>query len=161
MNLRYLVIPFYRYLALVGMTFWLGGFTFYSAIVIPILHDELGGRESGMITGQVSNDLNVFGVVAVVTWWTLLYVERSHRDRAARWFRVGLLTMTTAVLAGLIYLHPILDAILDTGEMRAFYPLHQVYLIASSIQWGINLALLALTVWIWRPEPSSPDGLTL
>ena len=157
MNLRFLIIPCFRFLAVVGMTFWLGGFTFYSAIVIPILHDEMGGLESGMITGQVSNYLNVFGVAAVVSWWTLLCVERSERDRGARWLRVGLLILTSAVLAGLITLHPVLDAKLDTGEMRAFYPLHQVYLVASSIQWGINLTLIAITVWIWRPEPSSPD----
>lgn len=143
-----------RYLALVGMTIWLGGFTFYAAIVIPILHDELGGLDAGQITGQVARPLNAFGVLAVVAWWVLIAVEWSRRERWARGVRLGLMGMTTVILIGLAALHPVLETRLKSGSMRAFYPLHQVYLIASTAQWGINLALLAITVWIWRPiEP--------
>ena len=76
---RSLMLATLRWLAIVGMTFWLGGFTFYSAIVIPILHLEMGGLNSGMVTGEVSNYLNAFGVAAVVAWWVLTWVEGSGR----------------------------------------------------------------------------------
>ena len=143
-----------RYLALVGMTIWLGGFTFYAAIVIPILHDELGGLDAGQITGQVAKPLNAFGAGAVIAWWVLTAIEWPRGERWARWVRVGLMGLTTVLLIGLVVLHPVLEARLESGSLRDFYPLHQVYLIASTVQWGVNLALLAITVWIWRPiEP--------
>ena len=139
-----------RWAALVGLTFWLGGFTFYSAVVIPILHDEMGGLESGRITGMASNSLNAVGVAAVVIWWVLFWFERSSGDRAARRVRVGLLGLTTAILVVLIALHPVMDDRLDSASMRSFHRLHFVYLNASTLQWGVNLALLAASVWIWR-----------
>ena len=40
-----------RLLALWSLAIWLGGFTVYSAVVIPILHDQLGSPlETGLIT---------------------------------------------------------------------------------------------------------------
>lgn len=148
-----------RILALVGMIFWLGGFTFYSSVVIPILHEEMGGLDAGMVTGRVATSLNAFGVAAVVTWWVMVGCERFLGTRRARWSRLGLLGLTSAILLGLIALHPVLDARLDEGSMRRFYPLHQVYLIASTVQWVVNLALVAVSTWIWddgkRPKTTS------
>ena len=144
-----------RWLALVGMTFWLGGFTFYSAVVIPILHDEMGGLESGMITGQVSNALNAFGVAAIAVWWLLVALEGALGGRGTRRLRLGLLAATTAILVGLIALHPAMDAQLDGGSMKSFRRLHLVYLNASTVQWGVNLALLAVSVVIWERRPAS------
>jgi hypothetical protein len=50
----------------------------------------------------------------------------------------------------LFLLHPLLDVLLETGDLSGFYPLHQIYLNASTAQWAANLALLAVTLWIWR-----------
>lgn len=146
-----------RWLALTGMTVWLGGFTFYSAVVIPILHDELGGMEAGRLTGEVANYLNAFGVGAVVIWWVLAVFERAEGERWARRVRVGLLASTSVILIGLIALHPVLDTHLESGSMRKFHPLHQVYLIASTAQWGINLALLAVTLRVWQRTTDGPS----
>jgi hypothetical protein len=43
--------------------------------------------------------------------------------------------------------------------MRRFHPLHQVYLIGSTVQWAVNLALLAVTLRIWQAGRSEiiPD----
>ena len=139
-----------RWVALVTFAIWFGGFTFYSAVVIPVLHDELGGIGQGAITGEVTNTLNAIGVGTVAAWWVLVGVERSVGGRRARWGRVGLLAVTTAVLFGLIALHPVLDARLEAGSRRDFFSLHQVYLIASTVQWVVNLALLALTLGLWQ-----------
>jgi hypothetical protein len=146
-----------RYAALVAMTIWLGGFTFYASIVIPILHEELGGLDAGQITGQVAKPLNGFGAVAIAAWWVLAVMERSRRERWACWMRVGLLGVTTAILVGLIVLHPILETRLESESRQGFYALHKIYLIASTGQWGVNLGLLAITLWIWRPEPNCAE----
>ena len=147
-----------RWLALVSLSVWFGGFTFYSAIVIPALHDAMGGVEAGRVTGEVSNSLNAFGVGAVAAWWWLAAVERSTGDRRARRARVALLAATTAILLGLVALHPVMDARLESGSLRGFYPLHKVYLIASTFQWGLNLALPAVSLWIWRGETGRAGG---
>jgi hypothetical protein len=158
MNLRNSLVMLVRVGALVGMAFWLGGFTFYSAVVIPILHEELGGMDAGLITGEVSNYLNAFGVAAVAAWWLMVGVENKEGDRRARWLRAGLLVVSTAILAGLIALHPVLDARLAAGSMRGFYRLHQVYLIASTVHWGVNIALLAATVLVWGTRSAGAGG---
>lgn len=157
MSLKRYLLPTIRYIALVTMTVWLGGFTFYSAIVIPILHEEMGGLDSGMITGQVSNSLNAFGVAAVAAWGVLLAFERTLGDRWARFLRSGLVLLTAIILGGLILLHPVMDRRLESAAMSDFYPLHKVYLIASTFQWGINLAILALSAWIWWVSPARPE----
>lgn len=151
---------FLRWIALSAFAVWFGGFTFYSAVVIPVLHDELGSLGQGAITGAVTNTLNAIGAGAVAAWWVMAGVERSAGERWARWGRVGLLALTTAILIGLFVLHPILDARLDAGSMRNFHPLHQVYLIGSTVQWAVNLALLAVSLRIWQAgrTESAPDS---
>lgn len=139
-----------RWLALLGMSFWLGGFTFYGAVVIPILHDEMGGLDSGLVTGRVSNYLNAFGVAALVVWWVLQGLERDFSSRWPQRIRAGLLGLTTSILILLIALHPVMDRELESGTTRYFRRLHLVYLNASTVQWGVNLALLAISVWIWQ-----------
>ncbi len=139
-----------RWVALTAFAVWFGGFTFYAAVVIPVLHEELGGLGQGGITGEVSKTLNGIGVGTVVALGVLAWVERSIGERRARWGRVGLLALTTAILIGLMVLHPILEARLDSGSMHGFHGLHQVYLIATTAQWFVNLAWLGVTLRIWR-----------
>jgi hypothetical protein len=63
-----------RWAALSAFAVWFGGFTFYAAVVIPVLHDELGGLGQGAITGEVTNSLNAIGAVAVAAWWVMVGV---------------------------------------------------------------------------------------
>ena len=39
---------------------------------------------------------------------------------------------------------------LDEGSLRGFYPMHRLYLIASTVQWVANLALVGVSLWIWQ-----------
>ena len=57
----------------------------------------------------------------------------------------------------LLWLHPRMDRLLDPELFRvldrdAFYPLHRVYLWASTVQWAFGVVYLALTLWRWREE---------
>ena len=144
-----------RSAAILGLAVWFGGFTFYAGIVIPILHDELGGMDSGAITGMVSKQLNGIGIGAMLVAWVTAIVERKSQpgwNRWANWGRWTLLIATTAILIFLIALHPIVQDYLDNGPRRDFYLMHKIYLIASSIQWGINVVLIASYLLVWHTE---------
>ncbi len=133
-----------RFVAIWTLAVWLGGFTFYAASVIPILHDQLGGAlESGLVTQQVTIELNWLGVATVTIGLLAAIFERAFAWRGT--FRsktsLGLLAATALCLVGLFVLHPILDRRLEAGEMASFYPLHRAYLWVSTVQWVTNSAL--------------------
>lgn len=69
-----------RVIVVVAGAVWLGGLTFYAAVVIPTAHDVLGShREVGFITQQVTERINAIAVVALVT-----SSRRPPRHGAAR-----------------------------------------------------------------------------
>lgn len=140
---------------------WVGGFMFYGAIVVPILHDELDSLTAGGITRRVTDGLNAVGAIALATWAALLIVEGRTARRIvgrARWVAFGI---STGLLIGLIAMHEVMDGKLDTTGLDAFYPWHRAYLVVSTIQWVVNVGLLALSVAAWslptrtRSESSS------
>ena len=136
----------FRFVAIWTLAIWLGGFTFYAAAVIPVLHDQLGGAlESGLVTQRVTIDLNLLGVATVVIGLVLAMFERAFGWRGPFRSKVslGLLASTALCLLALFVLHPMLDRRLEAGEMAAFYPLHRAYLWVSTVQWVTNSALLA------------------
>jgi hypothetical protein len=148
-----------RWLALASFALWFGGFTFYSAVVIPVIEEAMGRAEAGsLVTREVTDTLNLIGVATLILWWLLAWFERSLGGTWAPRLRVGLLAIDTAVLVGLFALHKVLERRLDEGRMEGFYPLHETYLIARTAQWVANLALLAASVWIWRSSQRAADA---
>ena len=144
-----------RYATLTSLSVWFGGFTFYAAAVVPILHDELDVFQAGLITRRVTDLLNCVGVATLAIWWTATWREPSRASCSRRGYltRVALLTSTSLLLGFLIILHRVMDQRLDAMGTRGFYPLHRVYLIASTVQWFVHLALFALTALERRGEP--------
>jgi hypothetical protein len=134
-----------QFLAVLVMAIWLGGFTFYSAVVIPVLHDQLGSPlEAGLVTQRVTDALNLLGMAAVALGVVATMLERSSRDpRFRSGVGLGLLAVTVLCLAVLFYLHRSMDRRLETGEFAGFYPIHRVYLWVSTVQWLANTGLLA------------------
>ncbi len=138
-----------RFLCLFSLSVWVGGFTFYGAVVIPILHESLGSLDTGYVTQRVTDYLNAAGGVAVVLWWLAAWVDRPSGPALAGRARLGLLAATTLILVGLIVLHRIMDLRLESGSLRGFYPLHRAYLVASTAQWIVNLGLMAVVPILW------------
>ena len=129
----------------VALSIWLGGFTLYSAVVIPILHDHLGVPfEVGLITRRVTNVLNAIGVVTLlVGWWLVVDPGARPADRnSTNRLRSAPLAISTLCLAALVVLHVVMDAKLDRGRLAGFYSWHRAYLWISTVQWLANLALL-------------------
>lgn len=141
-----------RVSAVAMMAAWFGGFSVYGGVVVPILHDALDSLSAGEITRRVTDRLNLIGLAAVVLWWIVAAVSRSG---PRRWLRVqvGLLVLTSTLLGVELLLHRVMDAYLDAGRMVDFYPLHRLYLWASTLQWGVNLGLLAGCVAVREPGP--------
>lgn len=146
-----------RRLALIALLmFWLGGFTFYTAIVVPLGTEVLGSSvEQGFITREVTRSLNGWGVIAAAAWglelWKLRTIERSCRLRWTLWLFVA------ACLAGLFVVHPVLDGMMDHANravhaVRRFRRFHRVYLWLSTVQWFAAVWLLERTLAAWSLE---------
>src|SRR3954453_24142545 len=56
-----------RYLSIIGLCFWMGGFTFYAGVVIHVGHHVFDShREVGFLTQQVTVCLNRSGVAVLL-----------------------------------------------------------------------------------------------
>ena len=155
MPLRSLVL---RFLSVLSLAVWVGGFTFYSAVVIPVLHDVLGSLDTGYVTQRVTDFLNVAGVASVSVWWFAVWAERSLGSARARRLRLGSLAGTTLLLVLLVILHRVMDRRLETGSLRGFYPLHRAYLIVSTAQWFLNLGVVAASLVLWGEGPVKSES---
>lgn len=144
-----------RTLLLIALMLWQGGFMFYGGIVVPVGSQALGShRAMSQITQPVTDYLNAIGAVALLIWaWELgSGPPRRRRLRVALWLGCVL------ALIGQFVLHQRMDGLML--EMQAstadFGRLHQVYLIISTLQWGLALGLLVLTLMNWRDEDRTP-----
>jgi len=149
-----------RYLTAVTFAIWFGGFTFYSAVVVPDLHESLGGMETGEISRRVSVVLNMIGGAAVSLGWLRVALDREARSGWRGLARLGLLALTTALLLALAVLHRHLGARLDAGgSLSAFRPIHEFYLILSTVQWVANLGLIAIEAASCRGGSALPSAV--
>lgn len=138
---RYLLQRF----CLLAFCLWVGGFTFYSTAVIPVLHEHMDTEHGGRITQQVTNRLNVVGVVALAVGWATLLTDRAQIVARTRLVVLLSLVASTGLLAFLFALHWVMDRHLATLGLGGFYPYHRNYLIASILQWMANVTLIAIT----------------
>ena len=149
-----MLIVLWRFLVVMALLFWQGGFLFYAAVVVPVGQEELGShRRQGFITRKVTNYLNLTGVVALgVLALDLAAHDRSRWRRAAR----GLSWLGMAVtLAGLAVLHWYMDDWLEPATRsilapEAFHAAHRSYLWVSTIQWVFGLVYLVLALAAWH-----------
>ena len=140
-----------RWLAILLLTVWWGGFTFYALVVVPTGHKVLRSKvRQGFITQQVTTKLNLLAAVtlALLAWQTATL--RREGGPPGR-FRLAVLSWGVLALAALFWLHPHLDALLDSvnrivTEEDRFYALHRWYLIIASVQWLAGLIYLCCTL---------------
>jgi magnesium-transporting ATPase (P-type) len=148
----------FRTLVIATFALWFGGFTFYVAFVVPIGNDVLGSaRTQGFITQQVTNWLNVVCGFAIGLMILETIRGRIVLSIRGRWTEIAMLVLMIGSLIVLIWLHPIMDEMIDvadesiTDETR-FYGLHRIYLWVSTFQWIVAWVWLFLTVRRWQEE---------
>lgn len=143
-----------RFLTLIALFFWQGGFTFYASVVVPLGQEVFGPLRQGFLTRQVTVYLNLAGAVALlVLLWDLLAVrEPSKWRRRSRWLLwAGMLLM----LVWLFPLHEQLDELLVVKgrivrDADLFRMRHRLYLWISTVQWAWALLYLGTTLAAWR-----------
>jgi hypothetical protein len=143
-----------RFLVLIALMFWQGGFTFYASVVVPVGQDVLGSHfAQGLITRHVTKYLNLSGAVALLVLALDLAAARETAwVRRTRWLLW--LGMVVALVV-LVQLHPILDRNVNAEaqtilDYATFTPMHRLYLWVSTVQWGCGLLYAWLTLRAWR-----------
>src|SRR4051812_25885455 len=145
-----------RYLSIIGLCFWMGGFTFYAGVVIHVGHRVFGShREIGFLTREVTVWLNRTGVIVLLI---LLANHLFYSRTGSPWLkniRLGTLLLMAAVQAALFLIHPRLDQILDFPghailNHSSFHSLHLLYINLSTLQWSAALVQLGAVLLAWR-----------
>jgi hypothetical protein len=144
-----------RFLVLIALMFWQGGFTFYAAVVVPVGQSVLQSHlEQGFITRQVTTYLNVAGAAALLclAWDGVASKDPVASRRRVRWIAWLCMALSLAVL---IWLHGVLDGLMDAEtrsllDGRSFRSLHRVYLWISTLQWGCAVVYCFVTLAAWR-----------
>ncbi len=144
-----------RFLVVVALMFWQGGFTFYAAVVVPVGQDVLGRSEQARVTQRVTHFLNLSGAcaLAVLAWEEAVSADPAKLRRRLRW---SCWIIAASMLVGLAWLHVRLDAYLaDTeGPKRAFRALHRGYLWMSTVQWAAMVTYTVAMLSGWRGSDS-------
>ncbi len=149
-----------RFLVLVALMFWLGGFTFYSAVVVPVGQSVLlSHTEQGFITREVTNYLNLSGAAAL-TFFAWDIACSPDRLRSRRWIRWLTWTGMLLMLGALIWLHGHLDGLMNVDlheltDRKAFRFGHRWYLWLSTFQWAFGVVFAGVTLLAWRAEDQS------
>jgi hypothetical protein len=145
-----------RLLYVVVLSIYIGGFTFYSAVVIPVLHDRLeSSLETGLVTQRVTDVLNLLGLVTLSLGWCVYALNAGFGlpgDRDSR-CTIWPLVISSICLVVLLVLHRVLDRKLESGTFTGFYPCHRAYLWASTVQWFANLGLLIQSTGVFTRSP--------
>lgn len=156
-----------RLLVIAAVAWWLGGFTFYAGVAIPMGVEVLGSHKAvGFITQRVTNWLNFGGVIALAILLANLLLSR---DVGGKWIRRTLLItwiLMACIEIELIYLHPVMDRLITTHPHRMildddrFELLHHFYLISTTVQWALGVVHVWCIVLCWtfadRMTPRQP-----
>ncbi|MBX9677655.1 MAG: hypothetical protein K2X38_02745 [Gemmataceae bacterium] len=148
---------FWRWLLLASYAFWLGGFVFYAAVVVPIGTDVLESRvEQGFITRRVSYWINISGAIALA----LFAIDLLMPPRRMRWGLLPLWISMAIAQAVLMWMHPRIDVYMDLEthrvlERSVFRPMHKIYLWIHTVQWLVGCVYLALLLRRWSIDDST------
>ncbi len=140
-----------RFVLLLTVAVWQGGFVFYAAVVVPTGTDIHGHFGQGLVTQRVTNWLNLFGLFAHAAYfWELM----ATRPRVWKWV---LWAASLAMLNALAVLHLQMDGMIDptaNAVADGFRGWHIAYLWLCTGQWLIAGVLGWVAVNEPRPRGS-------
>ena len=140
--------------------YW-GGLTFYTGIVVRIIHFVLNDpMDGGLITQQVTFALQLLGFCTLpLMVWNAMSVYRHSKTRGS--VLLGLTGLLAVALLGLVVVHAQLDAVIDIEQREvmdrvAFDAAHRRYNQTTTIQWLASVVYLPLTVYSWKRMDAQP-----
>ncbi|NQZ55930.1 MAG: hypothetical protein HRT88_00425 [Lentisphaeraceae bacterium] len=149
-----------RSLLIIFLSIWFGGFLLYSSVVISAAHKVLKDHTLvGLITQQVTNSLNVLGVITVVLLIIDFLVNKAVKLTRFSVIQSLLLLIIGGGLLALFIIHNQMDSYIDIKaqdvvEWRQFYSLHKVYLIISTVQFFATLIYIPMMLLRWKKRDS-------
>jgi len=158
----------WRFVVVLSLALWLGGFTVYTAVVIRVGHRHFPGGRFGFVTAEVAAALDLLAAVAALAVSINLALLWKRLDGRLKWSTVATGVSLLLALAAVFVLHAKLDGVLDVQarEIRdaaRFGTLHEAYEMAATLFWGAGLLHLFCLLAAWRrldraqgPDLSSP-----
>jgi len=152
---------FRRFLLLCVLLFWQGGFTFYTAVVIPVGAHALGShRQQALITREVATYLNIAGAATLPVMFWDVWAEKDPQSRRRRW-RWGFWLAQLLTLGFLFWLQAVLNAQFPPAGgaitlPAAFRLNHRVYVWVNTVQWACSLGFLLLSLRAWTQKEHTP-----
>ncbi|MCP4941683.1 MAG: hypothetical protein GY924_06825 [Planctomycetaceae bacterium] len=139
--------------------YW-GGLTFYTGIVVRIIHMVLNDpMDGGLITQKVTFVLQVLGACTL----PLMLVNDLSVARHSKRLGIALFGLTLVLSCALIALfvvHSQLDQLIDAQQMEItdrlkFDAAHRWYNQSTTVQWLAAVTYLPLAVYSWRVTDSA------
>jgi hypothetical protein len=152
-----------RFLVVFALMFWMGGFMFYGAVVVPTNRIELKDMpQRGTITQLVTEWMNFAGTLALLVLFVDTYASTAGRQ-PWRWSAWAGMVIPHLFL---IWLHSELTKQMAApgfhqSNMKGFLIWHRVYLITNTVQWFFGMVFLGLTLRQWRREDRSEDKTSI
>ena len=158
-----------QWLLLGVFLFWLGGFSFYMAVVIPTGSEVVGTRTQGFITQQVTHYINLFCLIAtvgmLVDWVQCFLRSRRESNEVISTLICGVCAILIGACLAILYpLHIQLDELIDPDENLVydevlFYGKHRIYLWISTLQFVMGWVWLFARLWIWNRRSGPMKGV--
>lgn len=146
----------FRTILIAAFALWFGGFIFYVSFVVPIGSRVLNSaRTQGFITQEVTHWLNLVCGIAVAMMLAESAISWKQSRPPWRGIQLTAVLACLAMLGGLIWIHPLLDGLIDlengkiTNRQR-FHGLHRVYLWLCTLQWAAACVWLPIAIASWE-----------
>lgn len=147
----------WRYLAILSVALWVGGFTFHTSVTLRVGGGIIGGLEQGYVTQAALGKLH---------WLALAMIVMTAIDSGIHWQRIGKITrgvqcaaavIMTVLLVMLVRAHAEMSALMDPDSMTrpdkaAFSPLHQQYQKFASALWLCAMVELGVMLHTHRRQ---------
>ncbi len=146
----------WRFLVLTPLIVWLGGFTFYTGVVIRVGHGMYpDGETIGFLTRDVTFWLNCIGLLSLALLAPNCRLDSRAAPRRLRWGLFASLALMGAALTALLFLHGAITGTLDMAAHRVverarFHKLHELYEAVATVQWAAALLHLWCLLAVWQ-----------
>jgi len=143
-----------RFVVLLALMVWQGGFMFYGAVTVPVTREKLDDVPvRSAITKRVTQWMNLIGTAAILAMYADLWLSAAAHKRR-RWLAWLGMAVPHPLL---LWLHIRMSSQMAVPEFHhgnpaTFSPWHQAYMIVSTVQWLAGMVFALLTLRAWREE---------